>query len=434
MDSSIAITADSPVPAPAPPAHFPIRMIAAGTVGNIMEWYDFAVYGYFAETIGRHFFPSQHASTSLIAAFGVFAAGFLMRPLGGVVFGHIGDRVGRKAALTISVLAMAIPTFLIGILPGYATLGVAAPILLVVLRMIQGLSVGGEYTTSIVFLVESAGRKHHGFAGSWSGFGAVGGILLGSAVGWAVTESLPADDLQTWAWRLPFLIGLAVGLAGLYVRNHIPDPPKPVVHENAKSPVWQAFRSHWRVMLRIGLLNVLNGVGFYMSFVFLVTYMQRVAHLSEPVALEINTLNMAVLLSMLPLSGWLSDRFGRKPLLIRGTAGMLALTWPLFWMLTHPEPLWSFFGQLGFAICFGLYGGVLPVTMVETTPHAVRCSAISIGYNLSVGILGGITPMMATWLLALTHDDLSPAFLVMGAAAVSLITVLVNREPSSDIG
>src|SRR6516165_3104454 len=139
------------------PTHLPVRLIVAGTVGNVMEWYDFAVYGYFAATIGRHFFPSEDATTSLIAAFSVFAAGFLMRPLGGVVFGHIGDRVGRKAALTISVLAMAIPTFLIGLLPGYATLGPAAAVLLVVLRMIQGLSVGGEYTTSIVFLVEGAG-------------------------------------------------------------------------------------------------------------------------------------------------------------------------------------------------------------------------------------------------------------------------------------
>ena len=164
---------------PIHPAHLPWRLIAAGTAGNIMEWYDFAVYGYFAATIGRHFFPSADPFTSLIAALGVFAAGFLMRPLGGALFGHIGDHVGRKAALTISVLAMAIPTFLIGVLPGYAVLGPTAAVLLVILRMIQGLSVGGEYTTSIVFLVEGAGRNHRGFAGSWSGFGAVGGCSSG---------------------------------------------------------------------------------------------------------------------------------------------------------------------------------------------------------------------------------------------------------------
>src|SRR5262245_34384631 len=219
------------------PTHLPWRLIAAGTAGNVMEWYDFAVYGYFAATIGRHFFPSSDATTSLIAAFGVFAAGFLMRPLGGVIFGHIGDHVGRKAALTISVLAMAIPTFLIGILPGYSTLGPTAAVLLVILRMIQGLSVGGEYMTSIVFLVEGAGRKHQGFAGSWSGFGAVGGILLGSAVSALVTLTFSPEAVHRWAWRLPFLIGLFVGLAGLYVRRHVTEPPKPTGPAEGRSPV-----------------------------------------------------------------------------------------------------------------------------------------------------------------------------------------------------
>src|SRR5690242_1534364 len=223
------------------PAHLPVRLIAAGTVGNVMEWYDFSAYGYFAATIGRRFFPSADATTSLIAAFGVFAAGFLMRPLGGVVFGHIGDRVGRKAALTISVLAMAVPTFLIGVLPDYATLGPAAAVLLVVLRMIQGLSVGGEYTTSIVFLVEGAGQKHRGFAGSWSGFGAVGGILLGSAGGALVTVTLSPAEVASWGWRLPFFAGLFVGLAGLYVRRHIPELPQPEADSSAGSLVWQAL-------------------------------------------------------------------------------------------------------------------------------------------------------------------------------------------------
>ena len=187
-----------------------------------------AMYGYFASTIGKHFFPSDNPTNSLIAAFGVFAAGFLMCPLGGVIFGHIGDRIGRKAALTLSVLAMAIPTFLIGLLPGYHYLGIAAPILLVVLRMIQGLSVGGEYTTSIVFLVEGAPSKHQAFAGSWSGFGAVE-ALGGSAVAAAVTASFSLDFVNHWGWRLPFLIGLVVGLAGLYVREHIPESPRPAV-------------------------------------------------------------------------------------------------------------------------------------------------------------------------------------------------------------
>jgi len=394
-------------------------------VGNIMEWYDFAVYGYFAATIGRHFFPSADASTSLIAAFGVFAAGFLMRPLGGVVFGHIGDRVGRKAALTISVLAMAVPTFLIGILPDYATLGPAAAVLLVILRMIQGLSVGGEYTTSIVFLVEGAGREHRGFAGSWSGFGATGGVLLGSGVGALVTLTLSPDDVHLWGWRLPFLVGLFVGLAGLYIRRHIPEVDRPAGNARGRSPVWEALSSHPRAVLRIALLNVVNGVGFYITFVFLVTYMQTVGGLSTAAALEINTVNMVVLLAMIPLAGWLSDRVGRKPLLVAGIGGLLVLSWPLFWALHHPSSAsWNFVGELGFAVCIGLFAGVLPVSMVEATPRAVRCSAISVGYNLAVGVLGGLSPLVATWLIRRTHDDLSPAYYVIAAALISLVAAV----------
>jgi len=195
------------------------RPILAGIVGNVMEWYDFAVYGYFAAIIGRHFFPAENPVSSLLAAFGVFAAGFLMRPVGSIVFGHIGDRAGRKAALTLSVLAMAIPTLLIGLLPTFAQIGLAAPALLVLLRLVQGLSVGGEYGTSITFLVERASPERRGFFGGWSVVGATGGILLGSAVGAVVTTVLGAAETAAWGWRVPFLLGITVGLTGLYLRR-----------------------------------------------------------------------------------------------------------------------------------------------------------------------------------------------------------------------
>lgn len=409
------------------------RTTLAGIVGNVMEWYDFAVYGYFAPIIGRQFFPSDDPAASLIAAFGVFAAGFLMRPVGGLIFGHIGDRIGRKAALTVSVLAMAIPTFLIGVLPGHATIGVAAAVLLVALRMIQGVSVGGEYTTSVVFLVETAQPHRRGLAGSWSTVGATLGTLLGSAVGAVLTSVLSSDAVESWGWRVPFVLGLVVGLVGLYVREHIPEPATSARNEPAsRTPVWEAFREHSRTMLKISGLNVLNAVGFYTAFVFVVTYMQKVSRLSAERALDINTLNMIVLVVVLPLAGAMSDRLGRKPLLLAASLAALVLAWPLFWLIAHPVPMLAALGQLGFAIIVGTYCGVIPVTMVEAFPARVRCSAVSIGYNLCLGIVGGTSPLVATWLIERTHDDLSPAFYVMAAAAISL--GIVFRLPGSSGG
>src|SRR5947207_7559944 len=194
------------------------RVIAAGAIGNVLEWYDFAIYGYFAAAIGRDFCPREDAVALLLSSFGIFAVGYLLRPLGGALIGHIGDRLGRRAALTFSVSAMALPTFLVGVLPGYEVLGVMAPILLTVLRMIQGLSVGGEYTTSIVFMVEQAPPGQRGKLGAIAGCGAVGGILLGSATGARFASLLSPEEMAAWGWRLPFVGGLLVGFAGHFWR------------------------------------------------------------------------------------------------------------------------------------------------------------------------------------------------------------------------
>lgn len=411
------------------------RTVLAGIAGNVMEWYDFAVYGYFAPIIGRHFFPSDDPAASLIAAFGVFAAGFLMRPIGGLIFGHIGDRLGRKTALTISVLAMAIPTCLIGLLPDHAVLGSAASVLLVALRMIQGVSVGGEYTTSVVFLVESARPDRRGLAGSWSTVGAVLGTLMGSAVGALITTVFSDAVVHAWAWRLPFIIGLFVGLAGLYIREHLPEPTTPKKSEESGAPIVEAFREQWRPMLEISALNVLNAVGFYAAFVFVVTYFEKVSHLSSSAALDINTLNMIVLVGVLPAAGALSDRVGRKPMLFCASLAALLLAWPLFWLMAHPVVHWAMLGQFGFALIIGTFCGVIPVTMVEAFPARVRCSAVSIGYNLCLGIVGGTTPLVAMWLIERTRDDLSPAFYIMAAAAVSLAMVvrLPSREADMEV-
>ena len=229
------------------------RGVIAGVVGNVLEWYDFALFGFFAREIGAHFFPAADPTASLLAAFGTFAAGFLMRPVGGALFGWVGDRFGRKQALIWSVLAMAFPSFFIGLLPGAETIGLAAPVLLLLFRLMQGLAVGGEYMASAVFLVEGSQPGRRGWMGSWGPLGASAGTLLGSLAGALVNRVLPPEAVMAYGWRIPFLVGLAVGLGGLAIRRHYVER---VPHQApAKSPLGEAFRHHWRTMLHLVALS-----------------------------------------------------------------------------------------------------------------------------------------------------------------------------------
>ena len=398
------------------------RVIVAGMIGNVLEWYDFAIYGFFATAIGQQFFPHQDRVAQLISAFGIFALGYLMRPLGGVVTGHIGDRFGRRAALTFSVVAMAIPTFLIGLLPGYGTLGLMAPIALTLLRMVQGLSVGGEYTSSMVFLVEQAPDGRRGLMGALTACGAIAGILLGSAVGAAFAANLSAAALQAWGWRIPFLFGLVVGIGGYVLRRQMVETI--ATERRERAPIAETLQDHWRTVLGFAGLSVFNAVGFYVSFVFLVSWLQTADHIAPARALEINSFSMAILLAVVVASGLLADRFGRKPLLLLATVLGFIGALPLFWLLNHPSAWLAQLGQLGLVLTVGLYGGTQPALLVEAAPLRVRCTAVSLGYNISFGVIGGLTPLVASWLVARTGDAIAPGFLMMVAAAVTFLTIL----------
>lgn len=267
------------------------RTVLAGLAGNVMEWYDFGVYGFFAAAIGNQFFPSRDPSTSLLASFSVFAVGFLARPMGGLLFGHMGDRLGRRAAVIASVVMMVVPTFLMGLLPTYEQIGVAAPVILILLRLAQGLAVGGEYTTSMVLLVEEAQPKRRGRVGSFAPFGAFGGLLLGSAVGAAITGLLPADHAATWGWRVAFLTGLLIGLVVLYVRRRLPPEEIILTTEEARtSPLVEAFRTQWTTILKVIGLNLVNGIGFYLCFVYVTTWLRQIDDIPQSTALALNSL------------------------------------------------------------------------------------------------------------------------------------------------
>jgi MHS family proline/betaine transporter-like MFS transporter len=400
------------------------NVITAGMIGNALEWYDFALYGYFAVAIGRHFFPHEDAVAQLLSAFGVFALGYLMRPLGGVLVGHIGDRLSRRAALTFSIAAMTIPTFLIGILPGYATLGVLAPILLTLLRIVQGLAVGGEYPCAMVFMVEHGGAGRRGIMGALAAIGAVVGILCGSGIGAIFGSMMTPETLNDWGWRIPFLLGLAGGLVGYLLRRRVLELTPPQSAE--RSPVLETLREHGWLVGRIVALTMYTALPFNLMFIYIVSWLQLADGIPPAQALEINTISMIVLLPIMLAAGWLSDRFGRKPLMLASAALGFVLALPLFWVMLNPAL--ALLGQLCIVLIIGPYIGVTPTLLVELTPARVRCTAVALGYNLCLAVTGGATPLIAAWLVERTATEISPALLIMVGAAITTAALLRTKE------
>lgn len=402
------------------------RKIIAGTVGNTLEWYDFAVYGYLAPIIAHQFFPSDDPTVSLISTFGVFAAGFLMRPIGSLLLGHVADRMGRSRALLLSVALMAIPTTLIAFLPTFEQAGIAAPVILTLMRLLQGLSVGGEYTGSSVYLYEISPRDRRCFVVSWALVGAVFGVLLGSGVAALATSLLPAEDLGTWGWRIPFAFGLLVGLTGFLIRHgntadEIDLPPS--AQDPVSVPVGEVMRNHRPALLRTMACNVLNGVGFYLTFVYLTTYLVDYSKLSESRALTINTSDMIVFMLLLPAAGYLADKTSRKALLLIGSGGVAVLGLPMFWLLHHQDPVFVILGQLGLATVLACFFAPLMATMIAQFPAPIRVTGYSIGYNIPLALFGGTAPLVATFLIDKTHLVLAPAFYLIAAGILTFAVV-----------
>jgi len=402
-----------------------VRNSFGGVVGNIMEWYDFAVFGFLAPIITSQFFPNDAPLTGLIMTYGIFATGYLMRPLGGLFFGYIGDRMGRKRALILSIFMMAVPTVLIGLLPTYEQIGIYAALLLVFLRMIQGLSVGGELIGSVSFMVEIASDKYKGFLGSLTLGGAVGGLLLGSAVVALLSLFFGEEVMHEWGWRIPFLSGIVILLVGLWLREGMTESPEFLQNSELAEEMRfsKAVMHHKRRILQLSAIISLATISSYVMFVWMPTYLSTIIQNPLSDALLINTVSMVVLFMTIPFAGYVSDQFGQRRVMILGTVAMIVSVVPLFMLLQQGEWHIALAAQVIFAVIVGFVQGPMPVLMAEMFPVTIRYTSVGIGYNLSVALLGGTAPVVATWLIEKTNNLLSPAFYILFFSFVSLIAL-----------
>ncbi len=406
--------------------------ILAGVIGNVLEWYDFAVYGYFVPVISQLFFPNQTPLVSLLLTFSVFGVGFVMRPVGSVVFGQYGDRHGRKRALSAVIFLMAASTFAVGLLPTYASIGVLAPLLLVVARLAQGLSGGGEWGGAAAYLVEYAPPGQRGLTGSWQQVSVGCGFLLGSLTAALLTTWIDPADMLAWGWRIPFLLGVLVGIVGAIMRWRLEDTPKFAELQSqghvAQSPLREAFTTFRKPTLIAFGITLHNTVGYYAVLIYLTTWLTNIVKMPRGTALWIGTACLLAFVVAVPFMGALSDRIGRRPLFIASCVGYIVLAYPLFLLASTGVPAYAFVAQLVLVLLLALYAGPGPAVYCELFPTQVRYTALSVGYNIPVAIFGGFAPFIATWLIQSTGNPLSPAFYVIAASLVTLVTMVWVKE------
>ena len=410
--------------------------VMAGFVGNVVEWYDFALYGYLAGVIAPVFFPSGDATAGLIATYGIFAAGFLMRPLGAAVFGWFGDRYGRARTMQISVAMMALPTLLLGLLPTYAEVGVLAPVLLVLVRILQGISVGGEFSSSATYLVETAPPGKRGLTGSWANIGSMTGSLLGVGAAALVTTLFDAQALQNGAWRLPFLGGAVLGLSAILIRRNLHDSERFDKHDAARaetSPLLQAFTTNLRETLLALGFAASYGTCFYITFVYLPEWLSGQDLMDRSTALTVNTAMTVLVIPLMPLAAIIGDKFlARRTWIALALLGLGLLGWPMYaWMLATGGAMLPvvLFHVVAFAL-LSVPLGSGPALFVEMFPEEDRLSSYSVAFNLGVGVFGGLTPMIATGLIAATGITTAPALYMAFACIIAVICLAMVPDHS----
>jgi MHS family proline/betaine transporter-like MFS transporter len=413
------------------------RAVKAAALGNAMEWFDFGVYSYIAVTLGKVFFPSGNPTAQLLSTFGAFAAAFLVRPLGGMVFGPLGDRVGRQKVLALTMIMMAAGTFAIGLIPSYATIGVGAPLLLLAARLVQGFSTGGEYAGASTFIAEYAPDKKRGFFGSWLEFGTLAGYIGGAGLVTLMTAFLSTEDLLSWGWRVPFLIAGPMGIIGLYLRMRLEETPA-FAAELAKASKKEADRpkvrlremvaGQWRALLLcVGLVLVFN-VTDYMLLSYMPSYLTSELKYDETHGLLVVLGVMALMMIVQPFAGALTDRIGRRPMIAAGCVGFLALSVPALLLIREGSLLAVALGMGALGLLLVCFTSAMPAALPALFPTKVRYGSLSIGFNVSVSLFGGTTPLVTTALIGATGNMMMPAYYMMAAAVVGGVAVWFMTE------
>ncbi|MEV5434518.1 glycine betaine/L-proline transporter ProP [Streptomyces sp. NPDC052682] len=400
------------------------RAVKAAALGNAMEWFDFGVYSYIAVTLGKVFFPSGNPTAQLLSTFGAFAAAFLVRPLGGMVFGPLGDRIGRQKVLALTMIMMAAGTFAIGLIPSYATIGVGAPLLLLAARLVQGFSTGGEYAGASTFIAEYAPDRRRGFLGSWLEFGTLAGYIGGAGLVTVMTALLSADDLVSWGWRVPFLIAGPMGVIGLYLRLRLEETPA-FAAEVAKAeaarpkvPLREMLAGQWQALLLcVGLVLVFN-VTDYMLLSYMPSYLTSELHYDETHGLLVVLAVMALMMIAQPFMGALTDRVGRRPVIAAGCAGFLLLSVPALLLIRQGSLAAVGLGMAALGLLLVCFTSAMPSALPALFPTRVRYGSLSIGFNVSVSLFGGTTPLVVTALIGATGNMMMPAYYMMAAAVV----------------
>ncbi|MFD5101815.1 glycine betaine/L-proline transporter ProP [Streptomyces albidochromogenes] len=419
------------------------RAVKAASLGNAMEWFDFGIYSYLAVTIGHVFFPPGNDTAQLLSSFATFAVAFLVRPIGGMVFGPMGDRLGRKKVLALTMILMAIGTFAIGLIPSYASIGFWAPVLLILFRLVQGFSTGGEYGGASTFIAEYAPDKRRGFFGSFLEFGTLAGYTGAAGLVTVLTAWLGSDAMEAWGWRIPFLVAGPLGLVGLYLRLRLDETPAfqklesgnvraseaaDAVEASAKGDLARIFRQYWpTLILCIALVGAYN-VTDYMLLSYMPTYLSDELGYSETHGLLILLGVMVCLMAVISQVGRLNDRFGRKPLLMTGMLGFFFLSLPSFLLIKQGSVPAISAGMLMLGLSLVCLLGTMSAALPALFPTNVRYGSLSVGYNLSASLFGGTTPLVITGLISLTGNNLMPAYYSMAAALIGVIAVACMKE------